>query len=147
MTIYRRITADDIEPMAAFAIEGMGLGADDNVRLSMAKMRSVIAHFVNSRSDFHLVAFDNGRIVGGIAACVAEMMFFERCEAHVVLCQARGEPGVGAVLIKAMKAWADADMRIRRVQFPEELGARPGFARLLRRFGFNRVQRVCILEK
>ncbi len=147
MTEYRRITADELEPMVSFVLEGMGLDANPGVRVSIPKVRAVVQHFIGSPTDFQLVAFEDGQIVGALAACAMEMMFFERCEAHVVMCQARGAPGVGAALIKAMRDWADADMRIRRVQFPEELGARPGFARLLRRYGFNRVQRVCILEK
>jgi len=144
---YRRITAAEIEPLADFAIQGMALDHHAGLRLSRPKVVSVISHFVNSNSDFQLAAFDGNRIVGGIAACVAEMMFFERAEAHVVMCQARGVPGVGRELLSSLMAWADHDMRVRQVQFPEEFGARPGFARLLRRYGFNRVQRVCIFRK
>lgn len=147
MITFRRITADDIEPMAEFAIEGMRAAAHPALRVSREKVLAVLRHFLHSHSDFNLAAFNGGRIVGGIAACVSEMPFFERCEAIVVMCQARGEPGVGSELIGRMKSWAKDDFRIRRVQFPEELGARPGFARLLRRHGFDQVQRVCIYTK
>lgn len=133
--------------MVDFAIEGMNLGAHPGLRVSREKIRAIVGHFVNSDTDFHLVAFDGKRIVGGIAAVVSEMMFFERREAHVVLCQARGIYGVGRQLAQALRAWADNDTWIRQVQWPEEMGARPGFARLLSRYGFDRVQRVCIYRK
>lgn len=148
MITFRRITADEVPQAAEFAAGGMDLARHPGVRLSQAKMIEVARHFAASTADFHLAAFDEAqRLVGVIAACVTEMLTFERCEAHVVLCQARGVPGVGRTLIAELRRWADEDMRVRRIQFPEEIGARPGFARLLRRYGFTRVQRVCLYEK
>lgn len=147
MIQYRRITAAEVDALAAFAIEGMPAADHPHLRIDPGKVRAVVQHFVNSPNDFQLAAFDGPVIVGGIAAAVAEMMYFERAEAHVVMCQARGRPGVGRVLLQALLDWANADMRIRQIQFPEEANARPGFCRLLRAYGFNRVQRVCIYQK
>ena len=111
--------------------------AAPGLRPSPVKVRGVVEHFARTPSDFHLVAFEAGRVVGAIAACVTEMLFFERCEATVVMCQARGTPGVGRELIG----------RLRRVQFPIEIQARPGFERLLRGFGFHAVHKTAIYNK
>lgn len=148
--MFRHITEDDIEPVAAFAIEGMPLEHHPGLRVSIDKVRAVVGHFARSMTDFHMVAFDEatGRVVGLLAAAVQEMPFFERCEAVVVACQARGgPPGVGSTLIRMFKTWADDNFRVRRVVFPEDIGARPGFARLLGRHGFNQTQRVLLYSK
>ena len=147
MVIYRALQPLDIEPVARFAADGLPMPQSAGVRLSMDKVRAVVRHFAGSASDFHLVAFDGSNVVGAIAACVSEMLFFERCEATVVMCQARGEPGIGRELISRLMAWATSDMRVRRVQFPVEIGARRGFERLLRGHGFNQVHRACMFSK
>lgn len=145
MIEYRRLTADDCEPVARFAMEGMP--SHDGLRLSPEKVRAVVWHFWKSATDFHLVAWHGRRVVGLIAAAVGELMFFERAEAVVVACQARGVPGVGLELIKRMVAWARGNFMVRRVQFPMDLGSRPGFQRLLRQAGFNQAQTVCVMTK
>ena len=52
------------------------------MRLSLDKVKAVVRHFAVTPADFHLAAFNDGRVVGAIAACVSEMLFFERCEAR-----------------------------------------------------------------
>jgi len=133
---YRTLQAADIDAVASFAAEGMPMAAP-GLRPSPVKVRGVVEHFARTPSDFHLVAFEAGRVVGAIAACVTEMLFFERCEATVVMCQARGTPGVGRELIGRLMAWARDDFRVRRVQFPVDAGARRGYARLIRSAGFE----------
>lgn len=150
MVTFRRITDADVPQVAAFATAGMPLEHHPGLRVSAEKVRAVVAHFARSAGDFHMVAFDraSGCVVGVLAAAVQEMPFFERCEAVVVACQARGgPPGVGSTLIRMLKDWADADLRVRRVLFPEDIGARRGFARLLARHGFNKTQRVLLYSK
>ena len=142
---YRRLTAEDCEPVAAFAIEGMP--SHEGLLLSPQKVRAVVWHFWKSATDFHLVAWEGRKVVGLIAAAVGELVFFERAEAVVVACQARGVPGVGRELIRRLMEWAKGAMLIRRVQFPTDLDARPGFQRLLRRAGFNQTQTVCVMTK
>lgn len=145
MVEYRRITAEDVPAVASFAIEG--LPRHDGLRLSRVKVEAVVSHFAHTPSDFHLVAFHAGQVVGAIAACVTEMAFFERCEATVMVCQARGPLGIGRELLTRLKAWADGEMRIRRVQFPIDAGARPGYARLIAQYGFQQVSQTCIFSK
>lgn len=147
MVTYRTLQPADVDAVAAFAAEGMPARDAPGLRFSPDKVRAIVAHFQRTPSDFHLVAFDAGRVVGAIAACVSEMLFFERCEATVVMCQARGVPGVGRELIGQLMAWARGDMRIRRVQFPIEIQARPGFERLLRGYGFQAVHRAALFHK
>ena len=147
MIIYRTLKPADIDAVAAFAAEGMPLRDAPGLRFSPAKVHAIVEHFARTPTDFHLVAFRAGQVVGAIAACVSEMLFFERCEASVVMCQARGEPGVGRELIARLIVWARDDMRVRRVQFPVEITARPGFERLLRGFGFNQVHRTAMFFK
>jgi len=144
---YRTLQPDDVDAVAAFAAEGMPGRDSPGLLFSPDKVRAVVQHFQRTPSDFHLVAFDAGKVVGAIAACVSEMLFFERCEATVVMCQARGVPGVGRVLIGRLMQWAHSDMRVRRIQFPIEIQARPGFERLLRGFGFQQVHRAALFHK
>ena len=136
MVTYRTLQLADVDAVAAFAADGMPSRDAAGLRFSPGKVRSVVEHFAHTPSDFHLVAFDGGQVVGAIAACVTEMLFFERCEATVVMCQARGTPGVGRELIGRLMAWVTSDMRVRRVQFPMDVGARRGYRRLLSSAGF-----------
>lgn len=146
MTIdYRRIGPGDVEQAASFAIQGLRPELYP-MRLSSAKIEASLKHFMHSTSDFHMAAFDGPRIVGGIAAAVYESMFFERCDATVVMCRAT-LPGVGRALVSAMKSWAEDDFRVRRLIFPTEFDARPGMRRLLRGLGFSKVSAVCVMEK
>jgi hypothetical protein len=145
MVEYRRIQPAYAAQAAAFAIQGMRPDLYP-MRLSREKIDGTIAHFMQSTSDFHLAAFEGERIVGGIAAVAHESPFFERCDATVVMCRAT-LPGVGRALVAAMKAWADDDIRIRRVMFPTEFDARPGMLRLLRGLGFSKVSAICAMEK
>lgn len=146
MTIdYRRIWPSDIDQLTAFAIDGLRPGLYP-MRLSPTKIDATIRHFMQSTSDFHMAAFDGGRIVGGIAATVYESPFFERCDATVVMCRAT-LPGVGRRLIAALKGWADDDFRVRRVFFPLEFDADKRMQRLLARYGFAGQQVVCNYQK
>lgn len=85
-------------------------------------------------------------MVGGIAAAVVEMPFFERWEAHVIMCRAV-VPGVGRRLIAALRAWADQDFRIKRVLFPQEFHADPRALRMLARYGFKQTVTTAIYYK
>ncbi len=145
MVEFRSITATEVPAVADFAIEGMPPHA--GLRLSRAKVEAVVGHFACTPSDFQLAAFFNGKLVGAIAACVSEMHFFERCEATVMVYQARGPHGVGRELVRRLVDWARGDFRIRRVQFPIDAGARRGYARLVARYGFKQVNSTCILCK
>lgn len=147
MVIYRTLLPADIDAVAAFAAEGMPGRDAPGLRFSADKVRAVVQHFQRTPSDFHLVAFDAERVVGAIAACVSEMLFFERCEATVVMCQARGIPGVGRELIGRLMAWVSSDMRVRRVQFPIEIGSRRGYARLIQAAGFQQSAHTFMFAK
>ena len=140
------MTAADVDPVVAFAIEGMRPHLYPAVRLSEPKVRSVVDHFQRSWSDFHLCAFEDGKVVGAVAAAVLEMPWFERCEAHVVMCRSVAA-GAGLRLLSSLRAWVDRDMRIRRVQWPMEFDARPGMQRVAARFGFKQQTVNCIYYK
>ena len=143
---YRRLKPEDMPAVAAFAIEGMRADLYPGLRLNEAKVLGVVDHFRKSCRDFHLVAFDSGRVAGAIAAVVSEMLFFERCEAHVVMCRAV-VPGTGSRLIGALRAWADEQMMLRRVQFPQEFHADPRALKLLARHGFSQQVTTCVFNK
>lgn len=146
MTVeFRTITPDDVQQVSDYAITGLRPDLYP-MRLSPEKVRATIEHFMRSKSDFHLAAFESGVMVGGIAVAAHESMWFERCDATVVMCRAT-LPGVGQKLIAALKAWAAEDMRIRRVFFPLEFDADARMARLLSRYGFGVTQTVCVFQK
>jgi hypothetical protein len=110
---YRRITAQDIDQVLAFAIEGL---RPERVPLNFSRYRTeaIVRHFQTCESDFHLAAFDGERLVGLIAAAVADMPFFERGEAHVFVLYAT-VPGVGRVLIRRILEWFKASPRVQRL--------------------------------
>jgi hypothetical protein len=143
--VYRRVTEADIANIAAFAIAGLRAHLYP-LWVSTEKVLHVVRHFINTKRDFQLAAFDGDQIVGAIGAVVTEMLFFERCEATVLIFRAT-QPGVGAALILEMQAWADEDMRIRRVQFPCEFDATRAMPRYLRMHGFTRQQVLAVAYK
>lgn len=137
MIEYRRMRLDDVEATTAFALEALALAGDLPLRLSQAKVRSMVINFAISNDHFHMGAFKDGVPVAGLAMYVAEMQFFERCEGHVMLCYSK-EPGAGMVLIRHMLRFVNQSMRIMRVQWSMNLGAAK-FARTIeRRCGFVR---------
>jgi hypothetical protein len=142
---YRRLKPEDVADVAEFAAVGMQAHRYP-LRVSMAKVNATVQHFERSATDFHLVAFDGGKVAGAIAAAVAELPFFERWEAHVVMCRAV-VPGVGRRLIAALRAWADQDFRIKRVQFPQEYHADPRALKLLARYGFAQTVTTAVYYK
>lgn len=139
------ITDEQARELALFAVDGMQPHRYP-MHVSMPKVEAVVEMFRRGPPHFGMVALREGKIVGAIAALVSEMLFFERCEAHVVMCRVTC-PGVGAPMIRAMRDWATADMKIRRVLFPIEEWADPRMARLLARYGFDRVAPSAILYK
>ena len=144
---YRRLVPGDFAAVAQFAIQGLRADLYPMLHLSRPKVDATIRYVCGSATDFHLAAFDDdGEVAGVIAAVVSELEFFERCKATIVMCRA-SVPGVGRHLIAALKQWADGDMRVRMVQFPLEFDARPGMARLLKRYGFTQQSTVCIAFK
>jgi hypothetical protein len=143
---YRRITTDEVPAVAAYAMEGMRLDLYPALRVSTIKVQFVTQHFAQSLQDFHLVAFDRGRIAGAIAAAVQEPLFFDRAEAHVVMCRAT-VPGAGRALIAALRKWADGAVAVRRVIFPQEFHADPRALRLLHRYGFTQQVVSCVFNK
>lgn len=147
MIEYRRLTLEDTQVVADFAIEGMRADLYPGLRPSASKVLGVVNHFRQSERDFHLVAFDGKRVVGAIAALVSEMLFFERSEAIVVMCRSV-VPGVGMRMFSALRAWADDQMMVRRVVFPLEFHADPRQSAVLdKRYGFKRSTRTCVFEK
>lgn len=115
-------------------------------RLSMDKVRAVVRHFHDSASDFHLLAFDAGRLVAAMAAAVQESLFFERGSAHLVMCRAVA-PGAAPPMFKALRTWFDREPRARSLHWPQEFDAGPAMTRLMRRYGFAQRVTTCILYK
>lgn len=146
MIELRQIVAEDVEPLADFAIGGLRPDLYP-LHLDRAKVLAVVRQFIEPHRDrFHLAAFEDGRIVGCVAAAVMPMLWFERCEAHVVMCRAI-KPGIGRKLLAALKHWANQDMRIRRVVWTMEFHADPRVIKLAQRAGFDNTLTVCSLYK
>lgn len=143
---YRRLTLADIEPVAAFAVDGMRPHLYPAQRLSMDKVRAVVRHFHDSASDFHLLAFDAGRLVAAMAAAVQESLFFERAEAHLLMCRATA-PGAAPSMFAALRTWFEREPRVRCIRWPQEFDAPPAMTRLMGRYGFRQRAAVCTLYK
>lgn len=133
---------EDMETVYRFTVSGLRPHLYPLV-LSPEKVRAVIRHFVESPHDFHLAAFDGEEMVGGIAAAVTPMLWFERAQADVVMCRAV-RAGVGRRLLGDMMAWARSDMRVKRVVFPLEFDAPRAMGRYLRTLGFEPPQGMAV---
>lgn len=118
------------------------------LRLDESKVRGTFDYLVNRKGPgFHMLAEDgSGRLVGIVAALTVPMLFFERSEAIVIACRAIA-PGSGLALMRQLRKWADGELAIRRIVWPQEFHARPGAVRLARMAGFTRVSQTCTFEK
>jgi hypothetical protein len=145
--LIRPVTESDTEAVVDFAVSGMRTDLHPGLRLSRAKVAAVVGHFARSRSDFNRIALDDdGRVVGMLAALVTDMLWFERCEAHVVGCLAT-KPGAGRRMLLEFKAWADQDIRIRRVLWALDHHNDPRIERLAARYGFKPDSRTLVYTK
>ena len=147
MIEFRRITVADLDEAVAFACEGIRPDLYPTLHLDRHRVRGVMAQFIDPHPDrFHLAAFEDGRIVGGVSAVISPMLWFERCEAHLVMLRAT-VAGAGRALLKALKEWADADLRVRRVIWPMEFHSNPRVMRLAARYGFTNTLSVACYYK
>lgn len=137
MIDYRPIVSEDVPAVTALALEALRFGMGESaLTVSPAKVQGMVQGFADEPGHFQLAAFKDGQPVGAIAAYVAEMPFFDWCEAHVLMCYCN-EPHAGTRLIKAMLDWVNSELRIRRVIWAMNDGAEK-FSRVLqRRFAFG----------
>ena len=142
---FRPAHKGDVDRLVPFVTEGMRADLYPMVP-SRAKIAATVNGVIASPTNFNLMAVDTGRVVGAIAAVVAEIMFFERFEAHVIVCRAT-VPGVGRKMIAALRQWADSNIMIRRVQVPQEFHADPRALKLLARYGFDQRVTTCVYYK
>lgn len=142
--IIRPLQSSEVDAVVDFAIEGMRAETVP-MTVSRPKVLAVVNHFAQPNNDFNLLAWDGGHLVAGIAIAATEMLFFERCEAHVVMFRSKA-PGVGRVLLRHAMAWCAQDMRIRRVLWSLESDADPRTAKLAERFGFQ-LQSLGVMHK
>lgn len=142
----RRATLDDVAAIADFAIAGMRAELYPGMRVSRAKVEGVIRHFAGTPAAFQLAAFEGGQVVGAVAAIEAPMLWFERSEAHVVLCRAT-QPAVIRTLLRELRRWADGQFLVRRVVWPMEFHHDERMPRLAARFGFDNQLQLCSYYK
>lgn len=132
---YRRLTLDDVDQAATFAVRGLRPQLYP-LHLSRLKIDNTLRHLVASETDFHQFAFKDGGIVGGVAALVSEIPFFERKQATVVMLFATA-PGTGWHLVRQLFAWYRSDPMLRRLLWAFEFDADPRMMPIAERFGFN----------
>lgn len=139
-----QVAIEETDVVTDFAIEGMRPETTSMV-VSRQKVRCVVEHFARSTSDFNLLAWRGNELVAGIAVAVIEMLWFERCEAHIVMFRSKA-PGVGRSVLRRAMEWCMADMRIKRVLWSLEADVDARTARFAARYGFN-PQTLCVMEK
>lgn len=146
MIQLRRIEKQDAPQVVDFAIEGLRAELYP-MHVDQLKVEQVVATFCHPHPDrFQLAAFDGSRMVAGIAAAVMPMLFFERCEAHIVMFRSV-RPGAGVMLLRALRRWVAKDMRIRRVVWPMEFHTDERTLRLARVCGFDSQMALCVHYK
>lgn len=130
------MTEDDFESVARFAEEGLSPERYP-VIFSRHKLRHVVEHFMTSPTDYHRIAVDDGAVVGVIAAAVAEMTYFQRCEAHICALYATRH-GIGRQLLAGLLTWMDDHFMVQRVSWMHNPGMPPSVQRLARMCGRGR---------
>ncbi len=141
MIEYRNINPEDTLAVTEYALRALRVVAvNEPLHVAPLKVREAVSFFAKDASGrhFNLAAFENRICVGAIAAFTAEMMYFERQEAHIMFCHA-SVPGIGWRLIREMMAWMRAEPRIRRVTWlmnKGEIGDRMARA-ITQRLGFD----------
>ena len=142
----RRITAADVEPMTALAIQGMRAYRYP-LALAPENIRRVGRHFLVDAPDrFQLAAFNEGTPVAGLAVTVQPMLWFQGSEA-VILMGFASKSGAGIPLLRAMLKWISARSDIRRVIWPHEAHGDPRIQVLARRLGFQQLAISSVLYK
>lgn len=132
---YRRLNPDEADQAAQFAVRGMRAGLYP-LDVSMAKVRAMVEHFLTSQRDFHLAAFDDGKLVGGIGVLRQELPWFEYHEAIVVMLFAT-KPPAGFHLMREAMRWFGGDPFMRRFAWSLEFDVEPRMLRIGERLGFN----------
>lgn len=126
----------DFNAVAAFAEQGLQPERYPLI-YSQHKLRAAICHFQNSRTDYHRIAVDDGEVVGMLAVMMAEMPFFQRCEAHICAFYAT-RAGVGRQMLTGLLDWLDGHFMVQRLIWPHNPGVRPAVHRLARMCGRGR---------
>lgn len=146
MIRLRRIEPNDVRQVADFAIYGLRAELYP-MHVDRQKVEGMVQTFCQPHPDrFQLAAFDGQRMVAGIAVAVTPMLFFERCEAHIVMFRSV-LPGAGVMLLRALRRWVAKDMRIRRVVWPMEFHTDERTLRLARVCGFDSQMALCVHYK
>lgn len=136
----------DVPAAQAFIVQGMRPHLYP-LALAPDRVQWVLQQFAQPHPDrLALIALRGDSVVGGLSALVAPMLWFERCEAHVLMCRAV-VPGVGRRLLRALLDWVNADLRIRRVVWPQEFDADPRISLLAARLGFAHRMPMCVYYK
>ncbi len=145
--VFRPLQPGEIDAAVKFAVQGLRAYRRPELLVSHDKIRAVVEHFALQRgrgTDFHLAAFVGEHIVGGIAVAVSESLWFERCDATIVMFRA-SVPHVGTSLLQAFRTWLARQIHVKRVFWPLEDDAPRAMARYARMHGF-RAHQLCVLH-
>lgn len=134
MIVYRPINASEVDDLTDFAMQA--LPENGAIAKCRDKIRACVDAMVAGFGHFQMAAFKDGKVVAGLALCVAEMPFHRGCEGHVIFCFSK-EPGCGYNLLRRMMRWVADDMRVRRVVWAMSEGFDRRMLALARRIGFG----------
>lgn len=148
MIEYRRIRPNDVPSVTAFALEVLRRECGDAaLHIAPLKVQHAVRFFAADTSGrhFNLAAFRDGEPVGAMALLTAEMTYFEREEAHVVMAFASVPLTIRRLVADAM-AWFRSEPRLRRILWPQNTaGAR--FVEFTGRFGFASTPMLTTLKE
>jgi hypothetical protein len=113
--VLRPITNADIGEVTLLARKALDTAGDLPLHVSVSKIFDSVKFFAEQGAGhFQMAAFQDGKPVAAVAAYAQAMPFHERNEAHVFMAFST-VPGAGSRLLRAMVAWFDADIMLRRL--------------------------------
>ena len=141
---FRRITMADADALAALALRSIPQA--DELAVSGAKVRRMVDFFATQPGHFQMAAFDDGKVLAGLAAVVTEMPFHEGSEATVCFCYSQAS-GVGSRLLRELIAFVNGNFYVRRLIWPMNPTFDERIVKLARRLGFQSAAPMLIYQK
>jgi hypothetical protein len=135
--VIRKATPDDVYGILDLGIEALNTNPYPGLVISNTKIFALAIECISSASHFIMIAEDEDKIVGCVAALVHPMMMYEKSQASVVQFYANS-PGCGIKLLREFMKWVDSRPVIKMVCFTLEYRADPRIGKLLRRLGLDK---------
>lgn len=134
--MIRNATPADVEALVKLGISSLEKDPYEQLVISEERIRETAVTCISSSNHFSWVCEHEGEITGAVVAYVADMFFYERKQASVIMFYCL-TPGEGIKLIREFLRWARKRPIIKIIEFTLERNADPRISKLLTRLGVD----------